>query len=582
MRRGGGIILSLILLPLLAAAGYFVMMRFQTSFEQYQSPIIEGTLPEAQPSSPVVQQVVYVIVDGLRYDTSLGMPFLNYLRKQGAYAVMHSTPPSYSQPSWTTLVTGARPDINGSPPLNAEYYDIQPIQVDHIFAALRRAGMTSAVAGFNWWEKMIPQDLLLAGFYVEGENDAADRAVVGKALEFLSQVRPNLLLIHLDQIDLAGHMYGGESPEYRYAAYAVDDMIRKIAGAVDLEETVLIVISDHGHIRRGGHGGHDAVVLEQPFVMVGKGVIPGDLGDIDQTDVVPTIAALLGAAPPSATQGHILMNALQMTVEQQTEKLVSMAHQRIALGDLYLASIGAGELSEVAPGDAAVAQSSIEVQNYASAARLAGYAIDQVDSEMELATQKSLLSERGYRRVFAILAIILPLYLVYLKRSLRVLFLSFAAVVALLAFHAYFWWLGHVYSLSTIPALDPFLMDMLLGTGIGLGAGMLIVVARLWFEKERNWVDITLSVYGFVFFMLYLIGIQLAVGYFYNGLMIKQHLPDFLSAFVQFIGMIQWTIVAAAGIVLPLIALLLNGVLPRLVWKTVPVVRTWTRRLRKA
>ena len=90
-------------------------MRFQSSFEQYKSPL-EGTLPEAQPSSPIVQQVVYVIVDGLRYDTSLDMPYLNYLREQGAYAVMHSKPPSYSQPSWTTLVTGAWPAINGSPP----------------------------------------------------------------------------------------------------------------------------------------------------------------------------------------------------------------------------------------------------------------------------------------------------------------------------------------------------------------------------------------------------------------------------------------------------------------------------------
>jgi hypothetical protein len=582
MRRGGGIILSLILLPLLAAAGYFVMTRFQTSFAEYKSPIIEVALPEAQPSRPVIQQVVYIIVDGLRYDTSLGMPFLNQLREQGAYAVMHSTPPSYSQPSWTTLVTGARPDINGCPPLNAEYLDIQPIQMDHIFASLRRAGMTSALAGFNWWEKMIPQDLLLEGFYVPGEDDAADRAVVRKSLEFLKTVRPNLLLIHLDQIDHIGHLYGGESAEYRYAAYAVDEMIREIAAATDLGDSVLIVVSDHGHIKRGGHGGHDDVVLTQPFVMVGKGVIPGDLGDIDQTDVAPTIAALLGAAPPSATQGHILLDALEMTVEQQTEKLVSMAHQRIALGNPYLASIGAGELSEVAPGDAAVAQSSIEVQNYASAARLAGYAIDQVDSEMRLATEKSVLSARGYRRVFAILAIVLPLYFVYLKRSARVLFLSFAAVVSLLAFHAYFWWLGHVYSLSTIQALEPFLMDMAIGTAIGLGAGMLIVVARLWFEKERNWVDITLSAYGFAFFILYLIGIQLAVGYFYNGLTVKQHLPDFLAAFVQFIGMIQWTIVAAAGIVLPLIPLILNGALPRIVWKTVPVVRTWTRRLRKA
>ncbi len=577
MRRRGGVILSAVLLPLLALLGYFLMMRFQGSFEGFRSPL-KGALPDAASSSPVVQQVVYVIVDGLRYDTSLEMPFLNGLREQGAHAVMHSQAPSYSQPSWTTLVTGAWPDINDCPPLNADYEAIKPFGVDHLFAAVRRAGMTSAVAGFNWWEKMIPQDLLQAGFYVEGEDDAADRAVLAKALEFLTTARPNLLLVHFDQVDHAGHLYGGESAEYRQAAYAVDGMIQQIAEAMDLEESVLVVVSDHGHIKRGGHGGHDAVVLTEPFVMVGKGVVPGDLGDIQQTDVAPTIAALLGAAPPSAAQGHILLDALDLTVEQKTEKLVSMAHQRIALGNLYLDSIGEGPLSDVAPGDAAVAQSSIEVRNYESAAQLAQYAIDQVDSEMEIATERRLLAERAYRRVFAVLAVILPLFLVYRNRSVRVLFLAFAALVALVAYHAYFIRTGNVYSLSTIPGLEPFLMSTLKGTAIGLGLGTLIVVARLWVEKERAWLPIVGATYGFVFLTLYLIGIQLAVAYLYNGLTITWHLPDFAIGFHQFVAFVQWVLVSAIGLVLPAVTLLLNGVLPRLIWKAEPKVRSWLRR----
>lgn len=580
MRRKRGIILSLLLLPFLAVTGYFVMMRFQGSFEQFQSPL-EGELPSARSSSPVVQQVVYVIVDGLRYDTSLEMPFLNQLREAGAVARMHSTPPSFSQPSWTTLVTGAGPDISGCPPLNAEYEDIEPIKVDHIFASLRRAGMTSAAAGHYWWEKMIPQDLLQAGFYVEGEDEAADEAVLDKSLQFLATVRPNLLLVHFDQVDHAGHLYGGESAEYLQAALSADQMIEKIASAIDLDDGVLVVVSDHGHIARGGHGGHDAIVLQEPFVMVGKGVIAGDLGDIEITDVAPTVTTLLGAAPPSATQGRVLADALEMSLEQKTSVLVSLAHQRIALGNLYLASIDAGQLSDVASGDAAVAQSSIEVQNYESAAQLASYAVEQADTEMEVATEKRLLEERNYRRVWALLAILLPLYLVYRKRSVRVLFLAVAALFALLAYHIYFTRTGNVYSLSTIPGLEPFLMSTLTGTLVGLGVGLLVVTARLWIEKERRWTDIALSAYGFVFFVLYFLGIQIAIGYFYNGLVVTWHLPDFFTAFLQFVAMIQWVVVAAAGIVLPAVTLILNGLVPRAVWKAEPHVRTWLHRARQ-
>jgi len=348
---------------------------------------------------------------------------------------------------------------------------------------------------------------------------------------------------------------------------------------MDLEDSVLIVVSDHGHIDRGGHGGQDAIVLREPFVMVGKGVIPQDLEDMNQVDVAPTIAALLGAAPPSATQGHILRDALEMTLEQETEKLVSMAHQRIALGNLYLASIEQGQLSDVAPGDAAVAQSSIEVQNYESAAQLSAYAIDQVDSEMEIAAEKRLLKERNYRRIFAVVAIILPLYLVYRKWSVRVLFLFFSALVAVLCYHVYFVRTGNVYSLSTITGLEPFLIQTLMGTGIGLGVGILLVALRLWLEKERGWLPIALSAYGLVFFVLYLLGIQTAVGYFYNGFTMSWHLPDFFIAFLQFTGMAQWVLVAALGIVLPIFPLLLNGFLPRAVWKATPLVRTALRGL---
>jgi hypothetical protein len=163
----------------------------------------------------------------------------------------------------------------------------------------------------------------------------------------------------------------------------------------------------------------------------------------------------------------------------------------------------------------------------------------------------------------------------------RVLFLGVAALLALLAYHVYFIRTGNVYSLSTVPGLDPFLMSTLTGTLIGLGIGLLVVAARLWWEKERAWVDIALSAYGFVFFVLYFLGVQIAIGYFYNGLVVTWHLPDFSTAFLQFVAMIQWLIVAAVGIVLPAVALLLNGVAPRAIWKAEPYLRGWAHKVRR-
>ena len=82
-------------------------------------------------------------MDALREDTSRQpdvMPFLDQLRGQGAWAVMHSQPPSYSEPAWTTLATGAWPEINDAPPINLEYDQLWPWTQDNIFAMAKRAG----------------------------------------------------------------------------------------------------------------------------------------------------------------------------------------------------------------------------------------------------------------------------------------------------------------------------------------------------------------------------------------------------------------------------------------------------------
>jgi hypothetical protein len=89
--------------------------------------------------------------------------------------------------------------------------------------------------------------------------------------------------------------------------------------ALDNGETTFVIVSDHGHIQRRGHGGHGGGELEVtviPLVLAGKAIKPG--GDIAyQIDVAPTIAALLGLPIPASNQGGVLFNALEMTDAQR-------------------------------------------------------------------------------------------------------------------------------------------------------------------------------------------------------------------------------------------------------------------------
>ena len=85
-----------------------------------------------------------------------------------------------------------------------------------------------------------------------------------------------------------------------------DRALRRLAAAIDLKRSTLIVTSDHGHTERGGHGGDEPSVTAVPLVMAGRGVRVAISGEARQIDVAPTIAALLGIPVPASNQGETL------------------------------------------------------------------------------------------------------------------------------------------------------------------------------------------------------------------------------------------------------------------------------------
>jgi hypothetical protein len=553
------IILSVIALLIIAPASYLWAMVLLDSLYKYESPL-KGKLPLGQPTQPLVQQVVMVIVDGLRYDVSLEMPYLNSLREEGASAVMVGIPSPASQSAWTTLVSGAGPEINGAPVLDPEHVDdIQSIAVDHLFAQVKRAGLTSGLAGSNWWQKLVPDEFLYTQFFVEDEEDA-DKQVMDTALRFLRNFHPNYLLVHLNQVDHASREYGLASSEYRQAALRVDDHLRDIAQATDVQRNVLIVVSDYGHPKKGERGQYGRVTLMAPFVMVGPVVVPDDYGHIAPGDVAPTVAALLGTAVPSAAQRPIRFDMLHMDEVQRAVKQITQAQQRVELGQAYLQSIGSETLSETAEGDALVAMSSLEVKNYTSASTLGEIAVQQIDKEMEQARTRHIQGERSQRRIVAVVVILAPLLLVWWSRSKRLGVLIFAALLTLAIYHLLFIREGNVYSPNIPRPVEPFLEEDLRRVAVALVVGLVVTLLWLWYEREGSLLNVIHSVYGFSFAVIYFLGIQVVIGYWLNGPTVTWYLPDLTSFFLHFSALVQSSMVAAISVLLPVAVLPIYGV----------------------
>lgn len=321
MKARTRIILKAILCILLAAGAYLWANASMQSIYDFRSPLDENPpLPGPALAQAPRGRVVVVLMDALRVDTAADpniMPVLAGLRSQGASASMHSRPPSFSTPGYGVLLTGAWPDLSGAPAFNLDYDQIPAISQDTIFAAAQRANLKTALAAYNYFEKLLPADVRDASFFTAGEDDAADREVLAAALPWLDSGAYSLVLIHLDQLDYAGHHQGGAAGAgWNAAAARVDAMLGQILQHMDLSHDTIIVLSDHGQIDQGGHGGTELVTLREPFVMAGAGVIPGVYEDINMTDFAPTLAALLGTSLPAAAQGQPLSQMLSFDIPQ--------------------------------------------------------------------------------------------------------------------------------------------------------------------------------------------------------------------------------------------------------------------------
>ncbi|NTV74882.1 MAG: hypothetical protein HGA66_11820, partial [Holophaga sp.] len=256
-----------------------------------------------------------------------------------------------------------------------------------------------------------------------------------------------------------------------------DALIGRLAEAMDLQDSVLVVGSSHGFLdaeedsrpawlrslvetrtsagrvvgETPGYGGDELVVLTTPWVMTGASVAPGDYGALEQTDLAPIIATLLGTPVPASSQGHVPTHMLPMEIEGKAAKLLALAQQRLRIGDIYLYSIEQGTLTQTPKGDFSVAESSMAVKNYESAAELATLSIEQTGREIARARNRRLWAER-LARAPAMAAFLVPLLLAWLRRRKQLAWNVLAGLLAAALYHLLFQWAGGEYSFSRLPA----------------------------------------------------------------------------------------------------------------------------------
>lgn len=531
----------------IAAGSYFWAMGMIDSTYSYRS-VLKDSPPEpgAALGEASTARVIFVLIDGLRYDTSLKtdvMPTLGQLRTDGASALMHSRTPSFSEPGYSTLLTGAWPEINDGPVLNLDYEEIPVFTQDNLFSAAHRAGFITAVSGYYWFEKLIPQSDVDLSFYTSGDDQTADREVVDAAKNWLAEDQAQLILIHIDQVDYAGHYEGGaQSPNWDAAARRSDELLSEIVSSMDLEKDTVVVLSDHGHINTGGHGGQDPVVLLEPFVIAGAGIKPGSYPDIQMVDVAPTLAALLGTNLPASTQGRVQTEMVSLSASVLANLAATQEEQQTGLVAAYLKALPMNNHGTEIP----AAATASDYQNLIKSQR-----------------NERIFSERILRAVPAAILLALAITaIIRLRKKGSLAWIAGGFLTVLLFNFRYAILDQKVYSMSSIISQ----MDLILYIGItSIGATLISWLVICAFQKtfrlSPNQAGLEILTLGFG--MVFILSIPIWLSYVLNGAVVTWTLPDYTTNFLALLALIQILFVSAFTPLLSGLTVLISKILKK-------------------
>lgn len=270
-----------------------------------------------------VKHVLLISIDGLRPDLALraNMPTLRGMLRDGSYTFWaRTTDVSITLPSHTSMVTGVPPSKHGvtwndDSPRNGNRYPMVPTVME---LASRAGYVTALVAGKSKFVALAKPGVLNCSFVPDSEV-VSNEVVVAHTEECIARYKPDLLFVHLPDVDSAGHESGWGSPEQIAALEKTDGALARIFEALKRAgmqpSTVVILSADHGGAALS-HGPNDVRSQEIPWIIDGPGVRQGyDLSrteglSVHTEDSAATILYLLGLPRPSYMQGRAVMAAL--------------------------------------------------------------------------------------------------------------------------------------------------------------------------------------------------------------------------------------------------------------------------------
>lgn len=303
------------------------------------------------PSPSPFNKLIFVVIDAFRSDfafsTSSHMPFIHKSINEG-YALGYtafSTPPTVTLPRLKGLTTGSTPNFLDAV-LNIAEEDTSSTLLgqDNWVWQLHSLGKKIHMFGDDTWIKLFP------GFFSEVDGTASffvsdftevDNNVTRHIDDQISKINEwDVLILHYLGLDHIGHKGGPESVFMPNKQEEMDQIIKKLFSSMG-EETLLVVVGDHGMNEVGNHGGSSAGETSAATIFFSKKIkkLPKDslntqtaplpissdftyFRKISQSDIVPTLSGLLNFPIPINSLGVFLKEFLPLWSPHDRDRVI--------------------------------------------------------------------------------------------------------------------------------------------------------------------------------------------------------------------------------------------------------------------
>ncbi|PKA57925.1 phosphatidylinositol glycan, class N [Apostasia shenzhenica] len=351
----------------------------------FKTPIVHGMDPVPQRFTAPAKRLVLFVADGLRADKffepdsegRFRAPFLrSVILEKGRWGVSHARPPTESRPGHVAIIAGFYED----PSAVTKGWKANPVEFDSVFNRSRHtfafgspdiipifcSGMPHSTWGSypHELENFASDASFLDQWSFDQFHSLLNRSYDDPKLRELIMQDNLVIFLHLLGCDTNGHAHRPFSSIYLNNVKVVDQIAENVYNLVESyfkdKKTAYIFTADHGMSDKGSHGDGHPTNTDTPLVAWGAGVMspkgrhsyqpdfgvhfvddhkhdmptPKEWGldniervDVNQADIAPLMATLVGLPCPVNSVGNLPLAYLQLNKAEEVEAALANTKQ---------------------------------------------------------------------------------------------------------------------------------------------------------------------------------------------------------------------------------------------------------------